>query len=427
MALTPISLFQSQGNGIAQFLQGGQSALASALNNVIQVGRDTVNKQFAQERDFLSEQKRVEDLAQRRGENLQQQSNFDRTFARNLFVTDREFADRNDDQARAEKRMDAQDLFRQTDADRNYDLRKSEAESLQESRDLAIKEAERQAEERRKQEQFDKDILARPTGPGLPGAPVQERSLTANFLYAPTDARSMETAAPGTPEERLAEADIRMKAAEGKDADAYTKAARDKAAAEAEIKRAGGGDITDAEARSQERFLMAKRAEERTLAKEAQSKSEKAAEQERKLATAQIEGILTDPKAFPFAQSFVPEEGLSKEEQAIAKSTAESRDSNRALIEVQAALDSPTFDDYLIKAVPDAEQKDGTWRQLSREEKLARAKALGPEVIKKRKKLYTLARKTGLDGEAAPAPAAATTPAASEVERLLGGRSKLAD
>ena len=32
MALTPISLFQAQGSGIAQFLQGGQNALASALN-----------------------------------------------------------------------------------------------------------------------------------------------------------------------------------------------------------------------------------------------------------------------------------------------------------------------------------------------------------------------------------------------------------
>lgn len=419
MALTPISLFQSQGNGIAQFLQGGQNALASALNNVIQVGRDTANKQFAQERDFLSEQKRVEDLAQRRGENIQQQSNWDRTFARNLFVSDRDFADQNADQARQEARLSANDLFDRRQSNRDFDLRKSEAERQAEERDMLMQKAEQR-------EQFDQDILARPTGPGLPGAPAQPRSLTADFLYAPTDARSMETAAPGTPEERLAEADIRMKAAEGKDADAYTKAARDKAAAEAELGKTGGG-LTPAEFRAQERF-KAFEADRITKEQEAQAtKAKDKADLDRAQANAQIKMLLTDFKAFPPAQSFVPTEGLSKEEKEVAMAEAKARDGERVAIEVQAALDSPTFDDYLIKTVADAEQKDGQWRQLSREEKLTRAKVLGPEVIKKRKKLYDMARKTGLGGEAAPAPAAASTPAASEVERLLGGRSKLAD
>lgn len=420
MALTPISMFQPQGSGIAQFLQGGSAALASALNNVIQVGRDTANKQFAQERDFLGEQKRVEDLMQRRGEVAQQQQNFERTFARNLFVSDRDFADRNADQARAEERMRAEDLFRRSDADRNYELRKSEAESLQKSREMAITEAERQQQEREQQEQFKKEILESPGV--LPPRPDAEPSLTAGFLYGPTGARSMETGpsvAPMTPEERLADADIRMKAAENKDAAAYRKAAQDKAKAEAEIQKR----TLTSEERTQERFRMAQRSEQRILEKAEATKAAEAAKIERAQATAQIEGLLTDFKAFPPAQSFIPE-GLTKEQKAAAQAEAEVTDANRAMVEVQAALDSPTFEDYLIKSVASHEKRGEKWDELTRDEKLAKAKSLGEAVVKKRKKLWELARKTGLGGNAAPA---AASPVQQEIDRLRGGAGKLAD
>ena len=411
MALTPISLFQSQGNGIAQFLQSGQNALASALNNVIQVGRDTANKQFSQERDFLSEQKRVEDLAQRRGENLQQQSNWDRTFARNLFVSDRDFADRNEDQVRDEKRMDAQDLFKKTDADRTYDLRKSEAESLQESRDLAIKEAERQAEERREGEQFYKDINAQSPGPSLPGAPVQERSLTADFLFAPTDARSMETGAPGTPEERLAEADIRMKAAEqARDTENFTKFARQKAAAEAEMKKR----TLTSEERTQERFRMAQRSEERALTKEAQTKAEKDAKMERDKAEARMEELVrVHPTAFRPAESYLPPEKTGESEEiAQARQFAKARDADRKSVEKNAALESKTVEDYFAKAFGNSKDLEG-WEQLSKEAKRAKAVAvLGEEVVKRREELWNAANKTRQGVTAPTAPGTSAAPAA---------------
>lgn len=417
MALTPISLFQSQGSGIAQFLQGGQNALASALNNVIQVGRDTVNKQFAQERDFLGEQKRVEDLAQRRGEVAQQQANLDRSFARNLFVSDRDFADRNADQARAEERMKAEDLFRRTDANRTYDLRKSEAESLQKSRNLTIQEAERQAELRRRDEQFREGILDQsPTGA------TRSPELTADYLYGPVTAEA--TATAGTPEERVASASIRMEAAKGRDAKAFTEAAREKAAAEAELRKAGGGNLT-AEQRAQERFRMSKETFTQGQQDRVTKAADKAAKEERSKATAAAQVLVeSDAKAFPPSGSFIPK-GLSREEQAAAEAEAKATDSNRVAVEIQAALDSPTFEDYLIKSVASAEQQDGTWKQLSREEKLARAKALGDDVVRKRRKLYDLAKKTGLGADGTPA--ATPTTAASEIDRLKGGAGKLVD
>lgn len=418
MALTPISLFQSQGNGIAQFLQGGQNALASALNNVIQVGRDTVNKQFAQERDFLGEQKRVEDLAQRRGEVAQQQANIDRSFARNLFVSDRDFADRNADQARAEERMKAEDLFRRTDANRTYDLRKAESESLQKSRDLQLQEAERQAELRRKDEQFREGILSQPTD----GA-TRSPELTADYLYGPVTAEATATATAGTPEERIAEATIRMEAAKGRDAKAFTEAAREKAAAEAELRKAGGGNLT-VEQRAQARFGMAATTFQQGQQDRVTKAADKAAKEERARATAAAQVLVeSDAKAFPPSGSFIPE-GLSREARAAAEAEAKATDSNRVAVEIQAALDSPTFEDYLIKSVASAEQKDGTWTQLSREEKLARAKALGDDVVRKRRKLYDLAKKTGLGADGTPSTPSA---AASEIDRLKGGAGKLVD
>lgn len=175
---------------------------------------------------------------------------------------------------------------------------------------------------------------------------------------------------------------------------------------------------------------MRQRSEQRILEKAEATQAEKAAEQERKLATAQIEGLLTDFKAFPPSQSFIPKEGLSKEEQAAAEAEAKATDANRATVEVQAALDSETFDDYLIKSVSSAEKRGENWGNLTRDEKLAKAKALGPEVIKKRKKLYDLARKTGLAGGTAPAPAApaapapAATPEQEMIDRIMGNTER---
>ena len=433
MALTPISLFQSQGNGIAQFLQGGQNALASALNNVIQVGRDTANKQFAQERDFLSEQKRVEDLAQRRGENLQQQSNFDRTFARNLFTTDREFADRNADQARQEERMSANDLFSQTDVDRKFEIQKSEAESLQKSRDMQIQEAERGIEQRKLDEEFFRAAAESPgvLPPNPEETPVRPSDIFRTRPPAMEPPATAATQAPRSPEENLADASFRVEAARrSRDVEGYRKAIQEEAAAKAQLREAGGsvGGVTESERQRNIRFQQSQEDRVSSAAEAQQTKVEKAADQERKQANAEITALVrADPKGFPPAQSFLPAETASDTPE-IKQKRAEAAllDQERETVEIRAALNSPDVEDYLGKAFDTEQASGGRWTSMSAEEKRALAvKQLGEAQVANRELLWNKAEKTGLgkrvqpkkksESKTAPAaPAAApTAPAAT--------------
>jgi hypothetical protein len=429
MALTPISLFQSQGSGIAQFLQGGQNALASALNNVIQVGRDTVNKQFAQERDFLGERQRVEALAQRRGENLQQQANLDRSFARSMFESDRQFADTNADQARQEARMNAVDLFNQRESNRNFDLRKSEADRI--------------AEERRRQEEFNRGLLSQPPA----GAPGDRPELSADYLFGPvagTPAPAPRTGVMGEAPEagmatapsleaRIADAQTRMQAAKNiGDAKAYTEAQGNLTAAQAELRQAGGGVAapTTREERAAITFQQGQEDRQRRIQKDEAAEAEKAAKTERGKATSQAQILVeANADAFPPAGAAIPE-GLSKEEQEAAMAQAKATDANRVAVELQAALDSPTFEDYLAKMVPSAKKEGDTWVEKTPEDRLAEAQRLPKSVKDKRRKLWNLARKTGLgDSETPPAgaPTVETPSTASEVSRLLGKRQALTE
>lgn len=70
MSIAPIdySAFQRNPVGIEAVLARGGSALSSILRDAMQVGRDRANRQAAQEKDFLSERTRIENLEQRRGE-----------------------------------------------------------------------------------------------------------------------------------------------------------------------------------------------------------------------------------------------------------------------------------------------------------------------------------------------------------------------
>jgi hypothetical protein len=424
MALTPISLFQSQGSGIAQFLQGGQNALASALNNVIQVGRDTANKQFAQERDFLGERQRVEALAQRRGEVAQQQANLDRSFARGIFESDREFADRNADQARQEQRQMAMDLFNVNESNRNFALRQTEAERI--------------AEERRRQEEFNQGILSQP--PVGAAAPPARPELSADYLFGPipgspapapmtgtTGGASAGSAA--TPEARIANAQSRMRAAQGRDPQAFMAAEAELAAAQAELRRAGGG-VTPAEQRAQARFLMSATTFQQGQMDRATKAQESAAKQERGKATSQAQVLVeANADAFPPAGASIPKD-LPEEERKAAIEQAKAADANRVAVEIQAALDSPTFEDYLAKMVPSAKKQGNQWVPKTADEIKAEAAALPKAVKDERRKLWDLARRTGLGDSAAPAPAPAPAPQSgvtSEIERLWGARSKLSD
>jgi hypothetical protein len=404
MALTPISLFQAQGSGIAQFLQGGQNALASALNNVIQVGRDTANKQFAQERDFLGERQRVEALAQRRGEMAQQQSNIDRSFARGVLESDRQFADVNADQARQEQRQMAMDLFNVNESNREYGLRQSEANRV--------------AAERERADQFSADILAQP-----PSAAAPSR-MSADFLYGPvtgtpapapmTGTTPEPTAAASSAEARLAQAKIRMEAARGRDAQAYTAAAQEAATIEGELRRSGAvtEGMTPTQLMSRERLDIAK--EDRTLRQqeEAAKKAEEVAEKTRKEATSAVELLVqSDTSAFPPAGSYVPRD-LPKADREAALAEAQATDANRPAVELQAALDSPTADDYVAKMVAPARWDGDKWVAKTPEEIKTEIAKLPKNVVNKRKKLWSEARKTGRAGAGAGTPAA-TAPSGS--------------
>ena len=106
MSIAPIdySAFQRNPVGIEAVLSRGGSAFSSILRDAMQVGRDRANRQAAQEKDFLGEQRRDINLNQRRAE-LQQQDyedtknfdegarRFDTTFGENVRQSDRAFGE----------------------------------------------------------------------------------------------------------------------------------------------------------------------------------------------------------------------------------------------------------------------------------------------------------------------------------------------
>lgn len=431
MALTPISLFQAQGSGIAQFLQGGQNALASALNNVIQVGRDTANKQFAQERDFLGERQRVESLAQRRGEVAMQQANTDRTFARGVFESDRQFADVNADQARQEQRQMAMDLFNVNESNRDYNLRREET-------DLAM-------EKRRQEEQFSRDILAQPSATGAGAAPSR---MSADFLYGPvagtpaappmtgTTPEPAAPAAAGSIEERLAQAKIRAQAAQRVgNAAAFNAATMEAARLDGELRRSGVSTegMTPTQLMSRERLDIAK--EDRMLRQQeaAEKKAAEAtsAEQKKALESVQIM-VNANPDAFPPASSYIPKD-LPKEEREAALAQVALRDEANPAVQLQSALESDTFEKFLAKMVSpykyDKSRKASEGKYVAKTDaEIAEEIAKIPKSVRdKRKKFWNDARKTGMGGATAPTDAAAAseTPEAREVRlQLEAARSK---
>lgn len=426
MALTPISLFQAQGSGIAQFLQGGQNALASALNNVIQVGRDTANKQFAQERDFLGERKRMEDLMQRRGEVAMEQSNKDRNFARDVFTSDRDFADRNADQARQEARMNALDLFNRKESNREYGLRREAA-------DMAM-------DQRRQKEQFSRDILAQPSATGAGAAPsrMSPESLFSPVapaapgspLPAPMTGTTPEPAAPtaaGSIEERLAQAEIRAQAAQQVgNAPAFTAATGEAARLRGELRQLGVGTegLTESQRTTRERLDLFK--EDRTLRQQeaAEKKAAEATSAEQKKALESMQFMVNaNPDAFPPASSYVPA-NMPQTEREAALAQAALRDSANPAIQLQSALESDTFEKFLAKMVspykfdPSRDKKEGQYVAKT-EQEIAEEIAKIPQSVKdKRKKFWEDAPKAGLGERVKSASSSATTaPAAGDQKK----------
>lgn len=113
MSIAPIdySAFQRNPVGIEAVLARGGSALSSILRDAMQVGRDRANRQAAQEKDFLSERSRIENLNQRRGEVALQAEQQDRQFDEGVRqFNDRMSADESRFEVTSELQKDQYDL-----------------------------------------------------------------------------------------------------------------------------------------------------------------------------------------------------------------------------------------------------------------------------------------------------------------------------
>jgi hypothetical protein len=150
MALSPIQLFRSVENSLAQILQGGNQTVSGIMDRAIQLGRDISNKQLSQEQDLT--QMRQQQLAfdQRRAENAQQDYEDAQKFARGAFESDRNYGL----QVKQEERANAKDLFNmQNDAARTdlarQDLGLSKARFEMEKTEAERKRTDAEAERKR--------------------------------------------------------------------------------------------------------------------------------------------------------------------------------------------------------------------------------------------------------------------------------------
>lgn len=107
MALSPIKLFQNDQTSLAQILQGDNQTISGIMDRAIQIGRDISNKQMQQEHDLIGMRQQQAALDQRRGEDLQQDYEDTRRFARGVFESDRRYGL----ETQAAERASARDLF----------------------------------------------------------------------------------------------------------------------------------------------------------------------------------------------------------------------------------------------------------------------------------------------------------------------------
>lgn len=130
MAIAPVQLQRPVDTGIGALLQRGTTSLSSILQNAIQLGRDNANNQLQQERDFLGERARVEQMRERRAENILAQANRDAQFAENVFRDRRDFSTGEERYLAQQDRQSSLDQL-QRDRYANVDRRAEENLALQ--------------------------------------------------------------------------------------------------------------------------------------------------------------------------------------------------------------------------------------------------------------------------------------------------------
>ena len=177
MALSPITLFQSNQTSLAQILQGGNQTVSGIMDRAIQVGRDISNKQLAQERDMLAMRQQETALQQRRGENLQQNWEDSYRFARGAFESDRNYGL----QQQQLERQSARDLFSQGAEMERIGIAR---EGLEMRRDEMTAEQQAKADERARAE-ADRNEMSRllgggdgeETSPAIPAIPPDKKGV----------------------------------------------------------------------------------------------------------------------------------------------------------------------------------------------------------------------------------------------------------
>lgn len=137
MALSPISIFRNDQSSLAQLLQGGNQTITGIMDQAIQIGRDMSNKQLAQEQDMLAMRRNETALAQRRGEELQQNIEDAQRFARSAYEFDTKFGQDQANTQFSQERATAQDIFGNAQEERR---------TVVSEKSLGLREADAQAE-----------------------------------------------------------------------------------------------------------------------------------------------------------------------------------------------------------------------------------------------------------------------------------------
>jgi hypothetical protein len=146
MALATSLIPTDPGQSLTALLRDGVSALSSAINNSIQVGRDRATLQFNQERTLFNQLENEQQLRQRRGEKLRDAFEADRLFDRTLKRDARtdEVADRTF--ARNAEESDRDYALRVAEGKRNFALRSADTGSAIASRETAEQQRARELE-----------------------------------------------------------------------------------------------------------------------------------------------------------------------------------------------------------------------------------------------------------------------------------------
>lgn len=374
MAINPIQLFQNPGAPLLEILNGGNNVISGLFDRAIQQGRDSVNNQMRNQSDMLNMRAQETALAQRRGENLQQNWEDVQRESRNAFEFDTKFAAQQGQQALNNNRQGANDLFTQNLQTDTFNLNKTNTEADNARMDSAL---QLRQDELSANKDFARGVLNQPA----PTAETTQPSIKDRVIgwFGGNTAAS---------EPQSDNYFTQIEQARAKQAAA--KQLKDPAAYNAAIAEEGAAMQGQMNARTtqkpltplqQEGLEMRRRSEGRAIENNQQADAAKsAAEQEKEMKT-----LVVDTAAF-VPQSAVLGEKPSETDTALAKAYDEKKFES----EVNSAQNMP-LDQYLNMGQTDPA-------------KISQLK-LPPAVIAKRQKLWEYANKNKPSGTT-PAPTA---------------------